>query len=61
MDIVQKIQAQLKANENDGVVLLQGFGLTKFDTAWISGSFLRLRSSLWRYSLIKFLAAAVTY
>ena len=38
MDIVQKIQAQLKANENDGVVLLQGFGLHKFETAWIPGA-----------------------
>jgi Leucine-rich repeat (LRR) protein len=36
MDIVQKIQTQLKANENDGMVLLQGFGLNKFDAAWIS-------------------------
>lgn len=37
MDIVQKIQAQLKADENDGMVLLQGFGLNKFDVAWIAG------------------------
>lgn len=38
MDIVQKIQAQLKANENEGMVLLQGFGLNKFDAAWIPGA-----------------------